>query len=213
MRACIHWLRGQDLNLRPSGYEPDELPCCSTPRHATKGNIESIPSLVNSFFGFAAKKFHLHATYLSCTLFRSGGDGFRLFPRTRGFRPRTHAYRQGRGDVLQRRAGFRVLVRRKENLEQRFAPIQYGETRNVVIAFKEKTEHADMLRRQRNKQLSAVFGNRQAQWASFLLHRTSLARPLPGGKPCGLRRATRRREPAFSIGRPTSRIPLRGGRN
>ena len=26
-------MRGLDLNQRPSGYEPDELPGCSTPRH------------------------------------------------------------------------------------------------------------------------------------------------------------------------------------
>src|SRR3954453_13446244 len=28
----VIWLRGRDLNPRPSGYEPDELPGCSTPR-------------------------------------------------------------------------------------------------------------------------------------------------------------------------------------
>jgi hypothetical protein len=29
----VESLRGEDLNLRPSGYEPDELPDCSTPLH------------------------------------------------------------------------------------------------------------------------------------------------------------------------------------
>ena len=37
--APATWLRGLDLNQRPSGYEPDELPDCSTPRRFRSGSI------------------------------------------------------------------------------------------------------------------------------------------------------------------------------
>jgi hypothetical protein len=34
-------LRGRDLNPRPLGYEPNELPDCSTPRHYLEGTDHS----------------------------------------------------------------------------------------------------------------------------------------------------------------------------
>ena len=37
--AVLIWWRGKDLNLRPSGYEPDELPDCSTPLLEEKERI------------------------------------------------------------------------------------------------------------------------------------------------------------------------------
>ena len=35
----VNWLRGRDLNPRPLGYEPNELPDCSTPRHCVRTGL------------------------------------------------------------------------------------------------------------------------------------------------------------------------------
>jgi hypothetical protein len=43
------------LNQRPSGYEPDELPGCSTPRDENTWDINSLQ---------IEKRFHLHETRL-----------------------------------------------------------------------------------------------------------------------------------------------------
>src|SRR5207245_4630646 len=50
------WLRGLDLNQRPSGYEPDELQGCSTPRLEYVAGDDEI-KLKNAFRNNAFHKF------------------------------------------------------------------------------------------------------------------------------------------------------------
>jgi hypothetical protein len=52
----LNWLRGWDLNPRPSGYEPDELPGCSTPRFCSNRKValfrERATQFVKFLYGF-----------------------------------------------------------------------------------------------------------------------------------------------------------------
>ena len=41
LRRPLNWVQGLDLNQRPSGYEPDELPGCSTLRLGKGLNIHA----------------------------------------------------------------------------------------------------------------------------------------------------------------------------
>ena len=84
--CSIFELREQDLNLRPSGYEPDELPGCSIPRfysgHPSEcgENIPLAQQRVKTFFEKNAKR----CTKITFSPFEPGPAN----PRRSGFRPR-----------------------------------------------------------------------------------------------------------------------------
>ena len=67
------WLRGQDLNLRPSGYEPDELPGCSTPRYLLSYDNGQGIALVCSHIGKGYVGCHRKRNAF-CVLTRFGSD-------------------------------------------------------------------------------------------------------------------------------------------
>jgi hypothetical protein len=67
-------LRGQDLNLRPLGYEPNELPDCSTPRR----EVLTAPEIHETSRALAVKTVRASARrYQERVLARRSPDGLR----------------------------------------------------------------------------------------------------------------------------------------
>ena len=60
------WLRGRDLNPRPLGYEPNELPDCSTPRH-TNCDLRFDTWNLKAWWAWVDSNYRPHA-YQACAL-------------------------------------------------------------------------------------------------------------------------------------------------